>query len=415
MNRWGLVGNNIDYSLSPLIHNYLATKYNLDAEYSICNTEHLDHDVLDKFSCGNITIPHKSVAYKLAGGSNFIDQSVNCFKHSGSSIEFLSTDQYGIIDSIQKLHIKYIETRLHVIFGDGATSSMLASCLQNAFNVPADKIFIISRKQFNPKANPHIIDNKYFAKHLKNNYVLYNTSPLGNGALADQSPFSEEAVSRALSIFDVTYNPTFNKLGKYAYKHRTKYLNGLNMLIVQGLHAFNFWTDINVMHDYGAIKRHIHFTNSSKLIVCAMPFAGKSTLYKRNRDASCDLDSEIEVYTGIKNSDYINQYGIEQFRAVEAEVLKIKLAEPEIKIIFLGGGTLTNHNAINLLSNQTVVYMVVSLKTLRQRFDKSRANIQSVEQLEELYYERDRHYRNLSQFQIGARNIERIINEYLDY
>lgn len=415
MNKFALIGEGIDYSHSPLIHNYLLKKYQLPGEYLIHNSTVLNQQVLTNFCAGNITIPHKQAAFEIAGSSNFSDHSINCFKQTANGYEFCSTDQYGIIDSIQKLHIKYIETRLHVIFGDGATSAMLVSCLINNFNVPADKIFVISRKTYNLKSRPKIIDTKYFKRHLKSNYILYNTSPLGQAKHADLSPFDQQTVAKALAIFDVTYNPTFNSLGKLAYQNRVKYIGGLNMLIVQALYAFKFWTGVDCTCDYGAIKRHIHFENSSKLIICAMPFAGKSTLYRRNRSTSCDLDLEIENYTGVANSTYINQYGIDKFRQIEAQVLATVLEKEQIKLVFLGGGTLTSDAAIELLSNQLVIYMVVSLKTLKKRFDKSRANIQSVATLEQLYYERDHHYRNISQFQIGARSIERMINEYLDY
>lgn len=415
MNRYRLIGKNVDYSLSPLIHNYLFNKYKINGEYAICNTASFENTTLEQFSGGNITIPYKQEAYALAGSSNFKDKSINTFKVTKQGFEFMSSDQYGIIDSIQKLQIKYIETRLHIIFGDGATSGMIVNCLINQFQVPSDKIYIISRKKFSPKSQPRVIDYNYFKKRLKTNYVLYNTTPLGNGSQGAHSPFDNEAVSGALSIFDATYNPTYNALAKLAYTNRIRYQNGINMLIVQALHSFEFWTGIDVSGDYNGVKRHIYCNHSPKLIICAMPFAGKSTLYRRHKTNACDLDSEIEVYTGVKNSKYIKQYGIEKFRAVEASVLNQMLHRSDIKLIFLGGGTLTNSTAINCLSNELVIYMQVNLSTLVKRFDKSRANIQSQQALEALYYERDHHYRNISQFQVGSRSIERMINEYMGY
>ncbi len=415
MTKYALIGKNTDYSLSPLIHNYLFAKYKIDAEYTIYNTNSFDDQKLEQFAGGNITIPYKRDGYAAAGSSEFKDKSINAFCMTKNAIEYTSTDQYGLIDSIQKLQIKYIETRLHIIFGDGATSGMIANLLIDHFNVSSDKIYIISRKNYNTKIRPRVIDYNYFKKHLKKNYVLYNTTPLGNGELGDTSPFDEVAVQGALSIFDATYNPTYNALAKLAYTNRTRYQNGINMLIVQALYAFEFWTGIDVRRDYNAVKRNIYYQHSQKLIICAMPFAGKSTLYKRHKTNACDLDSEVEGYTGIKNSEYIKANGIERFRQVEAKVLKRALNDKNIKLIFLGGGTLTSSEAINHLSNELIIYMQVNLSTLIKRFDKSRANIQSQAELEKLYYDRDHHYRNISQFQVGSRSIERMINEYMGY
>ncbi len=413
MSNYCLIGKDVDYSLSPLIHNYLFAKYQLDDKYLIHNTNSFDELTFDQFKGGNITIPYKQDAYAVAGNSNFTDKSINTFKQTKHGVEFMSSDQYGIIDSIQKLQMKYIETRLHIIFGDGATSGMISSILINHFNVPSEKIYIISRKNFNMKSRPRVIDKTYFKKHLKSNYVLYNTTPLGNGLKAEHSPFDEEAVKVALAIFDATYNPTYNALAKLAYNNRVRYQNGMNMLIVQALHSFKFWTGIDVSRDYNAVKRHIYCQYSSKLIICAMPFAGKSTLYKRHKTNACDLDCEIETVTGIANRDYIKKYGIDQFRLIEAKVLSQILKRKDIKLIFLGGGTLTSEAALNHLTSELVVYMQVNLSTLVKRFDKSRANIQSSEALSNLYYERDHHYRNISQFQVGSRSIERMINEYM--
>lgn len=413
MNKYSLIGRDVEYSLSPSIHNYLFKKYKIDSNYQIHNCKSVSTDVLSQFKGGNITIPFKSDVYNLVGSSNFKDHSLNTFKQTNDGLEFMSTDQYGIIDTIYKLQLRYIETRLHVVFGDGATSAMIVSCLVDEFNVPQDKIYVISRKNFDLKVRPRVIDINYMKKNIISNYVLYNASPLGNGKNAKVSPFDNEIVCKALAIFDTSYNPTYNALAKLAYANRIRYINGANMLIVQGLHAFKFWTGINVEREYNIIKRHLYFENSSKMIICAMPFAGKSTLYRRHKRGVCDLDLEVERYTGIKNAEFINTHGIEKFRAAEAKVLKATLARKDIKMVFLGGGTLTNTDAINCLTKEFVVYMQVSLGTLMKRFDKSRANIQSREQLEKLYFERDKHYRNISQFQVGSRSIERMINEYL--
>lgn len=413
MNSWVLIGKDVNYSFSPLIHNYLFTKYNQQGEYSIHNTNSFSKQTLSQFKGGNITIPYKYNGFLLAGKSNFESKSINTFKRGSKGLEFYSTDQFGIIDSIEKLQITYFQTRIHVIRGDGATGQMIASCLINHFNIDSKKVYIISRKQYKPHASPSIIDDTYFETKIKANYVLYNGTPLGSGKLKNKSPFTSEQVKNAIGIFDTCYNPQYNALGKSAYKLRTRYINGLNMLIIQAMHSFEFWTGINVDCEYSNIKRTILFNASPKLILCAMPFAGKTTLYKRKKKVSIDLDLEIERYTSIPNAEFITKYGIDKFRIVETKVLKASLLRSDIKLIFLGGGTLTAASSIELLENHLVVYMQVRLETLKRRFDLSRGNIQSIEKLESLYFERDRHYRNISSMQIGSKGIERIIDEYM--
>ncbi len=412
MDNWGLVGQNISYSLSPLIHNYLIKKYNINAKYCLYDLKQYD---LHNLQCGNITIPFKYEVHNNTGKlSNFNSQSINTFKKVNDEYEFYSTDQYGIINTIEKLKISFLETRIHIIYGSGATAKMIEEVLCAHFNVDRSKIYIVSRNKFNIKQNPRIVNNAFIEDKITKNYIVYNTTPLGNGNNADKMPCSENVIKNAVAVFDTAYNPPFNMLGKQCFKQRVKYTNGLNMLIVQALHSFQLWTGINVQDDYLEVKKRIHLQTNNKLIICAMPFAGKTTLFKRNRKNACDLDSEIEKYTKMKNNNFINKYGIDKFRNVEQEVLRLMLISDQIKIIFLGGGTLTNNKAIDHLNNELVVYMTVSLNQLKERFDKSRANIKSVSDLEKLFSERDTHYKNIAQMQVGCKQIKEFLHEYLD-
>ena len=40
--KFGIIGNPIKHSLSPVLHNYWFKKYDIDAEYSIINTVEKD-------------------------------------------------------------------------------------------------------------------------------------------------------------------------------------------------------------------------------------------------------------------------------------------------------------------------------------------------------------------------------------
>lgn len=415
MDRYGLFGKNIDYSLSPLIHNYLFEKYNINADYQIVNTDQISNKLLSGYKGGNITIPHKYPAYKLTKNKlKFKDRSVNTFNNKRNKTLFSSTDQFGLIDSIYKLKVRKLTTKNHIIFGDGATSGMLVNTLRYYFKVKPEMITIVSRKKYNTSIAPKFVSINDIENASLENYILYNTSPLGSGANYNLSPFTDKIVKNALAIFDTSYNPAFNKLGKLAYQNRVHYINGLNMLIVQALESFETWTGINVSNDYLSVKKEVIKKSCPKLIICAMPFAGKTTLYKRYKASSVDLDLVIADYLQMPVADYINEYGIEKFRTIEAIVLKQVIADEKIKVVFLGGGTLTGKEAIDTLNNETVIYMRVSLKTLKNRYDQSRANIQSVEKLEQLYNERDSYYCNIAHFKVGARYIERTINEYMD-
>lgn len=418
MNKYTLLGDGISYSLSPEIHNYLNRVENCNLKYDVTNSSHVDGEIITQFSGGNVTIPHKNTFYEYALEYGEVDEianrdkSVNTFKIVDGKMFTTSTDQLGIVDSIVKLNIFDIENKNHIIFGDGATSNMLVSTLQSEFSIQKKNIVVISRKTFGQR-NGIKYTSKSYLEHLSDEYVLYNTTPLGTNNLANVSPFTEEQVKNANAVFDTSYTPIYNLLAKQCFKYQVRYISGLNMLIVQALESFEFWTGRNVKKQYNNVKRELMYAKANKLIVCAMPFAGKTTMQKRLRDQSIDLDFEVAKFTGYSNADYINKFGLEKFREQEVEVLK-RARSGNKKVIFLGGGTFTNPSATDLLTNELVVYMYVHYNELLQRFDLSRANIQSKEQLCNLYRERNPHYKNIANFTISARNIGRFINEYLD-
>ena len=63
--KFGIVGDPIKHSLSPLLHNYWFKKYNIDAEYSILNVNDKDlMNIIAKIKSKeifgiNVTLPYK--------------------------------------------------------------------------------------------------------------------------------------------------------------------------------------------------------------------------------------------------------------------------------------------------------------------------------------------------------------------
>ena len=94
--KFGIIGNPIKHSLSPLLHNYWFKKYNIDATYSIIETEGNDlpniiKKIKDKSLSGiNVTLPYKQ---KII---NNIDKIINDAEITGS-VNTLLQDENGFI------------------------------------------------------------------------------------------------------------------------------------------------------------------------------------------------------------------------------------------------------------------------------------------------------------------------------
>ena len=74
--------------------------------------------------------------------------------------------------------------------------------------------------------------------------ILINTTPIGMGN--NECPINEDIiVNKKILICDIVYKPHETSFIKWALKNNLNVVYGIDMLINQGLEAFNIWTDIN--------------------------------------------------------------------------------------------------------------------------------------------------------------------------
>ena len=94
--KFGIIGNPIKHSLSPLLHNYWFKKYNIDASYSIIenaddNLENIITKIKDKSLIGiNVTLPFKQKIII------HVDKIVNDAETTGS-VNTLLLDNSGTV------------------------------------------------------------------------------------------------------------------------------------------------------------------------------------------------------------------------------------------------------------------------------------------------------------------------------
>ena len=149
--KFGIIGNPIKHSLSPVLHEYWFKKYNIDADYSII--EALDKDlpkIVEKvkhgyFSGINVTLPFKQ---KII---NHVDKVINDAELTGSvNTVFLNnnkvvvgenTDVYGL----QAAYLKEIDNSSNkkalVIGAGGVSPSVISSIKKSGIKNISIKLF----------------------------------------------------------------------------------------------------------------------------------------------------------------------------------------------------------------------------------------------------------------------------------
>ncbi len=111
---FGIIGNPIKHSLSPVLHNYWFDKYGLDASYSIIEAEDKDlKNVINKvrnheLSGINVTLPYKQKIINLTDkiiNDAELTGSVNTILFDDNKVIGENTDVFGL----QAAYLKEID------------------------------------------------------------------------------------------------------------------------------------------------------------------------------------------------------------------------------------------------------------------------------------------------------------------
>lgn len=409
MYKFGLVGKNIEYSLSPFIHNFFADKLGININYDLISIDKFNLKVFKEYDGLNITIPYKEETLQLDCSR---DTNVTAYQMSNTYSK--KNDQLYLTDICglkSLLNINPIVDKSYCILGTGAMSKLSFNILiENGVEI--DNILVVSRN----KSDQSISYSDLNCDKLSG-YIVINTTPVINN---NQSlTFNLNLFSEVKKIIDLNYTPNFNLIRKFSILNKIEYQSGLKMLIKQASESFEIWTDLKINQDLlNLTLRKIKLHSANKLIIIGMPFSGKTTHSdKLNEDGvdSIDLDKYITKKIGIEISDFIREYSISIFRKIEHYYFKQLLDKKEKLIIFCGGGTLNQDNNINLLEHQMIIYIKKDLNVLKGRFTKSRGNIESIDKLESIYNQRKEKYNHLADYiSIDDHEIEGICYEYIN-
>ena len=255
--KFGIIGNPIRHSLSPVLHNYWFKKYSIHANYSIIDVEDenglpriIDKIRNNEISGLNVTLPYKQkiVAHvDTIVNDAEITSSVNTiYLDNQGNIIGENTDVFGL----QAAYLKEIDDapkKRALIIGAGGVSPSVILSLQKSgiqeisiTNRTREKCIFLKNKFSSLK----MIEWNNLQEEIKNFDIIINATSLGLKGNKDFD-FNFEKIKSNLIYIDTIYNPLETKTLKYLKKMNIKVFNGLNMFIYQGQKAFYLWNKIN--------------------------------------------------------------------------------------------------------------------------------------------------------------------------
>ena len=249
MKKYFVIGNPIDHSLSPKLHNYWLKENNIDAIYDKKKIDEKDLqttilEVKEKKTGGiNVTVPFKKsvIPYldKLSPEAEQT-QSVNTIILTDDILVGHNTDISGFTKAIKDLNFNIEGKKIFILGAGGVVPSIIFAL--NKMNV--SEIIISNRtrqkaddlkSQFNEinivnwgeVPNFDMIINAT-SLGLKNETINLNTSNIGDDKL----------------FYDVIYNPSETNFLKVGKKLGNQTENGKYMFIYQAFEAFKLWQGI---------------------------------------------------------------------------------------------------------------------------------------------------------------------------
>jgi len=251
---FGVLGDPVAHSLSPVMHNAAFKKLGMDAVYLAfrVSKDELGAAIRGAKSLGiaglNVTIPLKEHALsfvdvdeitKQIGAINTIDFS------SGRSVGY-NTDGIGSL-RVLKETVGEIKGTNVLILGAGGAAKAIAFYL----DAEGAKVTVANRTkeravQLASRLNTAdaIGLDAEFKERIKNANVLINATSVGMHPHDNQTLVHAELMHPDLVVFDIVYNPLETRLLKEA-KHAgvKRIVNGVKMLVYQGAASFKIWTN----------------------------------------------------------------------------------------------------------------------------------------------------------------------------
>jgi len=261
---YGVIGDPIEHSLSPVMHNAAFRHLEMDCVYRAFRVT--PGDVADAilgakalgFGGLNVTIPFKEKALDVVNADPLAKEigAVNTIDFKGG-VNGYNTDGIGAKRALEKHNIKVKDKRVLLLGAGGAARAI-------AFQLAHDGAGLVIVNRTAPRAIKLARDVRSIGDAIGTDMddiatlvekadILINSTSVGMCPDVDKTLVTADMMRPDLVVFDIVYNPIETRLLKEARKAGALTIDGVNMLVHQGAESFRIWTGqeapVNVMED----------------------------------------------------------------------------------------------------------------------------------------------------------------------
>ena len=253
---YGLIGDPVDHSISPIIQNAAFRRTGLDAIYVTFQVKKRDLNaaIIGGLALDirgfNVTIPHK---IRITRYLDTLDQeasnigSVNTVVNHKGSLKGFNTDSVGALKTVKNERLRGASV---LLLGAGGA----ARAIGHAFAPEVKQMRIVNRTISNARELERALLRKYQCKVFSSSLskrkmkefvesadLIVNASSMGMKGKHDP-PIRRGWLHPSHTVFDIVYDPPLTTLLRNARSAGAQRVDGLEMLLNQGAASFELWT-----------------------------------------------------------------------------------------------------------------------------------------------------------------------------
>jgi len=260
--KYLVIGNPIEHSLSPKLHNYWFKKNNIDAVY---NKKKINEDEIKKIISDlrngkidgiNVTVPFKRLVIPLIDELSFEAkeaQSVNTIYKENNKVLGHNTDISGFELAVRRKGYNIKDKNVFILGAGGVVSSLIIALRK----MGAAKIVLSNRTKKKAESLKKTFSNLELEivdwGVIPEFNMIINATSLGLNK-EDEIKLDYADIGPNKIFYDVIYNPQQTKFLLKAKQFGNQIENGKMMFVYQAHQAFTIWHKVMPKIDNETIK-----------------------------------------------------------------------------------------------------------------------------------------------------------------
>jgi len=264
----GIIGDPIEHTMSPAMHNAAFKSLGLDYVYVSFKVKSLELRKAIEGIRGlnirglNVTIPHKISVMQFLDRIDPLAEkigAVNTIVNDDGILNGYNTDATGFLQTLHNRNIELAEKKVLLLGAGGAARS-----ISNILAQEKARLTILNRKQrqsfaedlahrlfvsYGVNAKIGELTPENLKRAINGVDLLVNATSLGMSPENDETPVPADFLHADMTVFDVVYNPLQTRLLREAEAAGARTISGFEMLVWQGALAFEKWTGIKAPVD----------------------------------------------------------------------------------------------------------------------------------------------------------------------